>query len=114
MRPYNGDIETAEKGIITLEIGIHGVPVTMDPEVYRNLGSSAVYRYFTYNLEDKDQYYYKRVYMGCVRANDFLVSLPNFDGTNLAVTGGSQGGALSIVTAGLDARVKYLASFYPH
>jgi cephalosporin-C deacetylase-like acetyl esterase len=103
----------AEKGMITLEIGIHGVPVTMDPEVYQSLGSSAVYRYYTYNLDNKDEYYYKRVYMGCVRANDFLVSLPQFDGTNLAVTGGSQGGALSIITAGLDARVKYLASFYP-
>jgi cephalosporin-C deacetylase-like acetyl esterase len=113
VRPYHGDGAMAEKGMITLEIGIHGVPVTMDPEVYQSLGSSAVYRYYTYNLDNKDEYYYKRVYMGCVRANDFLVSLPQFDGTNLAVTGGSQGGALSIITAGLDARVKYLASFYP-
>jgi cephalosporin-C deacetylase len=39
--------------------------------------------------------------------------LPQFDGTNLAVTGGSQGGALSIITAGLDPRVKYLAAYYP-
>jgi cephalosporin-C deacetylase-like acetyl esterase len=29
------------------------------------------------------------------------------------VTGGSQGGALSIVTAGLDPRVKWLAAYYP-
>src|SRR5690606_35483598 len=27
VRPYNGDIATAEKGFITLEIGIHGIPV---------------------------------------------------------------------------------------
>jgi len=113
VRPYGGYIEMAERGIITFEIGIHGVPVTMDPEVYRDLGGSAVNQYWTYNLDNKDRYYYKRVYMGCVRANDFLVSLPQFDGTNLAVTGGSQGGALSIVTAGLDTRVKYLAAFYP-
>jgi cephalosporin-C deacetylase len=51
--------------------------------------------------------------MGCVRANDFLTALPQFDGQNLAVTGGSQGGGLSIITAGLDKRVKFLASFYP-
>jgi cephalosporin-C deacetylase-like acetyl esterase len=31
----------------------------------------------------------------------------------LAVTGGSQGGALSIVTAALDKRVKNLGAFYP-
>ncbi|MDH4092256.1 MAG: acetylxylan esterase [Cyclobacteriaceae bacterium] len=113
VRPYGGDIAMAEKGIITFEIGIHGVPVTMDQEIYRDLGASAVNGYWAYNLDNKDRYYYKRVYMGCVRANDFLVSLPQFDGVNLAVTGGSQGGALSIITAGLDSRVKYLASFYP-
>jgi cephalosporin-C deacetylase-like acetyl esterase len=53
------------------------------------------------------------VYLGCVRANDFLVSLPQYDGEHLGVTGGSQGGALSIVTASLDSRVKYLAAYYP-
>jgi cephalosporin-C deacetylase len=42
-----------------------------------------------------------------------LVSLPQYDGKNLAVQGGSQGGALSIVTAALDDRVKYLSAFYP-
>ncbi|MEO5995422.1 MAG: acetylxylan esterase [Chitinophagaceae bacterium] len=113
VRPYNGDIATAEKGFITFEIGIHGVPVTMDLSVYTNLGSGALNGYQNFNLDDKDRYYYKRVYMGCVRANDFLVSLPQFDGVNLAVTGGSQGGALSIITAALDPRVKYLAAFYP-
>ncbi|MEO5977137.1 MAG: acetylxylan esterase [Chryseolinea sp.] len=113
VRPYAGDVAMAEKGMITLEIGIHGIPVTMDPGVYTDLGAGALNGYFNYNLDNKDRYYYKRVYLGCVRANDFLVGLPQYDGSNLAVTGGSQGGALSIITAALDKRVKYLASFYP-
>lgn len=113
VRAYNGDVAMAEKGIITFEIGIHGVPVIMEPSVYTDLGAGPLNQYFTFNLDNKDRYYYKRVYLGCVRANDFLVSLPQYDGTNLAVTGGSQGGALSIVTAGLDPRVKFLAAFYP-
>ena len=53
------------------------------------------------------------MYVGCIRANDFLTSLPQYDGKNLGVAGGSQGGALSIVTAALDSRVKYLVSYYP-
>ncbi|MEJ1238234.1 acetylxylan esterase [Chryseolinea sp. T2] len=113
VRPYAGDVAMAEKGIITLEIGIHGIPVNMDPGVYNDLRAGALADYNTYNLDNRDRYYYKRVYLGCVRANDFLFSLPQFDGTNLAVTGGSQGGALSIVTAALDPRVKFLAAFYP-
>jgi cephalosporin-C deacetylase len=113
VRAYQGDVATAEKGIITLEIGIHGIPVNMDPSIYANMTAGWVSQYWTYNLDSRDDYYYKRVYLGCVRANDFLVSLPQFDGTNLAVTGGSQGGALSIVTAALDPRVKWTAPIYP-
>ena len=113
IRPYRGRPELAEKGIISLQIGIHGLPVNLPQEVYDSLGRSAVAGYMNFNLDNKDRYYYRRVYLGCIRANDFLVGHPKFDGRNLAVTGGSQGGALSIVTAGLDERVKVLAAYYP-
>ena len=113
VRAYYGDVGNAEKGVITLEIGIHGIPVIMDPGVYEDLRYGALLNYQNFDLDDKDRFYYKRVYLGCVRANDFLTSLPQFDGHNLAVTGGSQGGALSIVTAALDPRVKWLGVFYP-
>lgn len=113
VRPYAGDIKLAEKGLITFQIGIHGVPVDMEREVYNNLGSGALRGYMNYNLDDPDNFYYKRVYLGCVRANDFIASLPQYDGENLGVYGGSQGGALSIVTAALDSRVKFLGAYYP-
>lgn len=113
IRPYNGDVATAEKGVITFEIGIHGIPVNMDLNTYANLSGGALSGYQAFNLEDRDRFYYKRVYTGCLRANDFLTSLPQFDGTNLGVSGGSQGGALSIVTAALDKRVKFLGAYYP-
>lgn len=113
IRPYYGRVDLAEEGIISFQIGIHGIPVTLDPKVYTNLRYGALNNYWTMNLDDKDKYYYKRVYLGCVRAVDFVTSLPEYDGYNLAVTGGSQGGALSIITAGLDSRIKYLAANYP-
>ncbi|WP_240755311.1 acetylxylan esterase [Pedobacter sp. SYP-B3415] len=113
IRPYPGDVETAEKGIITLELGIHGVPVTMEPLVYHNLAGGALNAYPFMNLNNRDTYYYKRVYMACLRANDYLCSMPEYDGKQLAVYGGSQGGALAIVTAALDERVKCLVALYP-
>ena len=113
VRPYGGDISNADKGYITFQIGIHGVPVTMEPSVYTDLAAGTLSGYWNYNMDDKDRFFYKRVYMGCVRANDFITSLPQFDGVNLAVIGGSQGGALSIVTAALDPRVKSLVALYP-
>ena len=111
-RGYSGMVDMAEKGMITFEIGIHGVPVTMDTEIYSYLWAP-LDEYWLINLDDRDHYYYKRVYLGCVRAIDFIFSLPQFDGENLAVTGGSQGGALSIVTAALDSRVKCIGLYCP-
>ena len=113
VRPYSGDTNTSDQGFITFMIGIHGIPVDMPQQVYNDLASGPLNSYMTSKLDDKDSYYYKRVYLGCVRALDFLSSLEEFDGQNLFVRGGSQGGALSIVTAGLDSRIKALVAYYP-
>jgi cephalosporin-C deacetylase len=113
IRPYAGDSRTAALGFITLEIGIHGIPVNLDPEVYNNLASGALLNYNSIRMNDRNTHYYKRVYLGCVRAVDFIFTLPEFNGTDVAVTGGSQGGALTIVTAGLDKRIKFAAALYP-
>lgn len=113
VRPYSGQIALAETGMITLEIGIHGIPVNLPLETYDQLRAGALNRYNVYNLHDRDEYYYRRVFLGVVRANDFLTSLPQYDGRNLGVLGGSQGGILAIVTAALDPRVKALVASYP-
>lgn len=113
VRGYTGQISVAESGIITLEIGIHGIPVTLPQGVYDDLRNGALNRYMLYNMDDRENYYYRRVFLSVVRANDFLTSLPQYDGQNLGVIGGSQGGALAIVTAALDPRVKGLAASYP-
>ncbi len=113
IRPYNPDLEMADRGLIVFTIGIHGIPVNLDAGVYNNLNEGALKGYFFFNADHKDRYYYKRVYLNCVRAIDVIAGLENFDGNNLAVSGNSQGGALSIVTAALDKRVKYLAAVHP-
>lgn len=110
---YGGDVRLAANGLITLEIGIHGIPVNLDPQVYNDLANGALANYYTTRINDREGYYFKRVYTGCVKAVDFIYTLPEFNGRDLAVTGQSQGGMLSIVTAALDKRVKYLAAIYP-
>ena len=84
VRPYRGTADIAARGFITLQVGIHGVPVTMEQSVYDSLGTGALANYMMSGLDHRDRYYYKRVYLGCVRANDFLTSHPNWDGANLA------------------------------
>jgi cephalosporin-C deacetylase len=113
VRPYRGLTDLAARGLITFQIGIHGIPVIQPQEVYDSLGAGGLNGYQTFGIDARERYYYRRVYVGALRANDFLTSLPQWDGRNLGVTGGSQGGALSIVTAALDRRVTRLVAYYP-
>lgn len=112
IRPYMG--ANINENVIALQVGIHGVPVNAyQSSIYQDLASGPLNGYMRFNLDDKDEYYFKRVYLGMVRAVDMIYSLPQFDGESLGIMGGSQGGALSIVTAGLDQRIKFLVSYYP-
>ena len=102
----------AEMGFISLNIEIHGFLPEQSVEEFKKLNEQYG-SYPRFNIHDPHTYYYKDVYAGCVRAVDYLCSLPQFDGKNVCVTGGSQGGALTIVTAALHPRVTCLAPFYP-
>lgn len=113
-RSRKGFYKEAEKGFVTFEIGIHGIPTTLsDESIYTNLKNGSLLNYPMAGLDDKDNYYYKRVYVGCARAIDFLASLDFVDADHIGVTGGSQGGALTITTAYLNPKVKCAAAFYP-
>lgn len=107
-----GDITHAAQGAIILELGIHGIPVNLSGSIYTDLGNGVLANYYMQNLENRDTYYYKRVYLGCVKGVDFLLSLPQCNG-NVGTLGGSQGGALSIVTSALDKRVKAAVAYFP-
>lgn len=104
-RPYGGDVYVASQGAITLEIGIHGIPVTMKQEVYDRLHNGALNGYWEANLDDREKMPYKRIFTGAIRSIDYIASLPEWDGERLGVTGSSQGGMLSLVCAALDKRV---------
>lgn len=69
--------------------------------------------FWTRGLDDKQGYYYQGAYADCVRAVDFLASRDEVDRSRIAVTGGSQGGGLSLVTAGLDDRISLCAPYIP-
>ncbi len=115
VKPVPPEVELAEmgEGMITFAIGVNGIPLNLSQEVYDNLRYGVLKDYAFIHLDDKAHYYYRRIYTGCVRAIDFINTLVEYDGENLGVIGGSQGGALSIVTASLDSRVKALVAYYP-
>lgn len=113
-RARKGFYEEAEKGFVTFEVGIHGIPTTMpNDDLYLQFKNGSLLDYPTFGADDADRYYYKRVFVGCARAIDFLAELPFVDPDRIGVTGGSQGGALTITTAALNPKVKCAAAIYP-
>lgn len=108
-----GYLDLAEEAMITLDLGIHGLPLTQSDSYYRHISTDSLNNYPAMGIDNRLTYYYHDVYLGCVRAAEYLASMEQFDGKNLFVTGGSQGGALSIVTAALCPKVSAVISFFP-
>jgi cephalosporin-C deacetylase-like acetyl esterase len=110
------DIFYAENGYIRFDMEIHGIRPNLDAETYTEI-STAFGRgensYLVNGLDDRDSYYMKKVYLSCVRALDYLTSLPEWDGKNLFAQGGSQGGALALITTALDSRITACAANHP-
>lgn len=105
----------AKNGFIRLEIEIHGLHPELSTETFKEISTAFAdaNEYLNNGLDNRDNYYMKHVYVACVRCIDYLTTLPEWDGKNVIVQGGSQGGALSIVTAGLDSRITACVANHP-
>ena len=57
--------------------------------------------FMTRGVLDFDAYYYRRLITDAVRAVDAARAIPGVDASRIAVTGGSQGGGLTLAVAGL-------------
>jgi len=55
---------------------------------------------------DKNEYYFRAVYMDCLKAIDFAESCDCVDAERIILHGGSQGGALGMAVACLDDRAR--------
>ena len=106
----------AENGFIRLEIEIHGLDPRLPKETFDDISrafNSDPTGYLENGIDNRDRYYMKHVYLALVRCIDLLTSLPEWDGRNVAVQGGSQGGALALVAAGLDKRINLCVVNHP-
>jgi cephalosporin-C deacetylase len=55
----------------------------------------------THNITNRETYSYRGVYVDALRAVDFALSRPEIDPSRIGIRGGSQGGALAVVSAAL-------------
>jgi cephalosporin-C deacetylase-like acetyl esterase/lysophospholipase L1-like esterase len=97
-------LEHARHGYLAMDIQIHGQDV--DLPKYPQL--PGYYQDQTY--EPASAFYFYNVHLRCVQALNYLLSRRDADPKRVAVVGGSQGGRLGVVLAGLDPRVKAVVS----
>lgn len=107
------DARLSKERIITLQLGVHGIPINQPAEIYSSLAKGALSDYQYFNLQSAEQYYFNRIIKGSLRALDFLQTVAQFDGENIIASGSSQGGALSLIVTSLDKRIKGTVLYCP-
>jgi cephalosporin-C deacetylase len=100
-------LDYSRRGYATVSIQVRGYEVDREsyPEDNR--------RYMTIGCERPETYIYRQIICHCLRAVQILADHPDVDASRLAAIGGSQGGGLSLLVAGLDPRIKAVVACVP-
>ena len=106
-------VSGAGNGFLAMDINAHGIPNGKPAEYYSDLAKGALADYRHRGRESRDTCYFRGMYLRLVRAIDFLTAQPQWNGKVLVVTGHSQGGGQSLVAAGIDDRVTFIAAGVP-
>lgn len=98
-------VKRAEGGWLALNIMAHDLPIDKPEAFYKELSAGKLKDYLTVGDESRETSYFLRMYLGCYRSADYLASRPDWDGKTLVVTGTSQGGQQTLITAGLHPKI---------
>lgn len=92
----------AEQGMCVISMDTRGQNgLSQDTAVYSDGHQMG---WMTKGIRSPQEYYYRYVYADAVRALEVLASFAEVDAGKIAVTGGSQGGGLSLAAAALSQR----------
>jgi cephalosporin-C deacetylase-like acetyl esterase len=83
----------------------HDLPIDEPADFYKQQNAGPLKDYPSIGNDDRDESYFLRMYLSCYRAAQYLTERPDWDGTTLVVTGGSQGGLQAILTAAIHPKV---------
>ena len=113
---YNGNVHEvvnyALYGYATLQIFIRGQYGGSVDNVIPSHGNNS--GWMTKGILSREEYYYRAVYMDCVRAVEILASMDCVEATRIGVAGGSQGGGLALAAAALSDIPVLAVAEYPY
>ncbi|MFA7230702.1 MAG: acetylxylan esterase [Victivallaceae bacterium] len=96
-----------DKGVLTLVMNVHPYDPPLErkqlEKLYKELNKELSYP--LQGAPDMEKYFFRRAILGINRAVDWLAARSDWDKKHLVVSGSSQGGAFTLILAGLNPNV---------
>jgi cephalosporin-C deacetylase-like acetyl esterase len=106
-------INEAKAGWLVLNISAHDQPIAEPEEFYDALNAGELKNYIKIGNEDRETSYFLRMFLGAVRAAEYLGSRPDWNGEILIATGTSQGGLQAFAAAAFCPKVTGVMTVVP-
>jgi len=103
----------ARKGALCFDLNAHGMLNGQTNDYYNNLENGELKEYYWSGLENRDEFYFRGMYLRLLRTIEFLTRQPEWDRKRILVIGESQGGGQALAAAGLDHRVSAVVATVP-
>jgi cephalosporin-C deacetylase-like acetyl esterase len=100
-------------GALSFDLNAHGMLNGQSEEYYKNLETGELKNYYISGIENRNDVYFRGMYLRLIRTLDFLTSQPEWDRRRILVIGESQGGGQAFAAAGLDHRVGAAVAIVP-
>ena len=112
---YSSTLPTrwAKLGFLVLNFNANGLPNNKPEKFYKDLAKGELKQYYLKNCNNRDTIFFRTLYMRLMRAMDVVCAQPQWDGKNLIVVGGSQGGGQALAAGGLNPKVTMVVAGYP-
>lgn len=98
---------------ISFNVNAHGIQNGKEPAWYLALSQNELFDYIQRGKENREEFYFKYMYLRLLRAQEFVRTLPQWNRKDLILTGGSQGGAQTLIGAAMDQNVTLAHAWVP-
>jgi cephalosporin-C deacetylase len=103
----------AKMGSICFDLNAHGMLNGQPDSYYTDLENGELKGYWLKGITEKNEVYFRGMYLRLLRTIDFLTKQAEWDGKRILVIGESQGGGQALIAAGLDNRVTAVVAIVP-
>lgn len=103
----------SEGGMLAMDINAHGISNEHPKEYYQELAQGELKNYQLKGRQNREDSYFKGMFLRVQRAIDFLTSQPEWDGRTLILFGTSQGAFQTLAGGYLDGRVSLICAGVP-